>query len=109
MSLMASKELGWQNAWIMAKQANDEDAGQRITRLWKALGYKTSKDFADKIGASPQRLNGVENGKPLGRDLANKMIQAVPGLSTDWLWYGVPDGLSVALARSLEEVDTKAG
>lgn len=88
----------------------DESAGQRITRLWRALDYKTSAEFATEVlGVSPQRLNNVENGKPLGRDLANKIIQAVPGVTTDWLWYGTSDGLSVALARKLGELGTKAG
>lgn len=109
MSLMASKELGWQNAWIMAKSIPDEEVGERVTRLWKAAGYKNSKAFAKELKVSPQRLNNIENGKPLSRDMANKMRQVVPGLSTEWLWYGVTDGLSVALARSLGELDTKVG
>lgn len=109
MSLIASKEFGCENAWIMPKNVPQEDTGDRIRRLKKALGYDTTTAFAKKIGVSLARLNGVENGNPLGRDLANRLVQAVPGLTTDWLWYGVEGGLSVALARLLDEVDTKAG
>ena len=91
------------------KSPYDMEVGQRITKLWQAMGYPTSRSFAEKLGVSPQRLNNVENGSPLGRDLANKIVQAVPGITTDWLWYGAADGLSGARLRDLGEAATKAG
>ena len=109
MRLIEPKVLGCHYVGLMAKSSDDQEVGQRITQLWKALGYETSRKFAEELGVSPQRLNNVENGKPLSRDLANKIIQAVPGITTDWLWYGDADGLSVALARKLGELAARAG
>lgn len=87
----------------------DSEVGDRVKQLRLALGHAECGDFAREIGVGYNRLNNVENGHPLSKDLAFKLVQSVDGLSTDWLWYGVSDGLSVALERKLREVGTKVG
>ncbi len=87
----------------------DSDVATRIKQLRLALGFEECGDFAAEIGVGYNRLNNVENGHPLSKDLAFKLVQSVDGLSTDWLWYGVTDGLSVALERKLKEAATKVG
>ncbi len=80
---------------------DDSEVGDRIKRLRLALGYETCGAFAAAIGVEYNRLNNVENGKPLGKDLAFKLVQAVPGLTTDWLWFDEGSGLPLELAKSL--------
>lgn len=87
----------------------DSEVAERVRRLRLALGYETCGEFAVEIGVEYNRLNNVENGHPLGKTLAFKLVQAVDGLTTDWLWFGVSDGLPLALARKLGEIGTKAG
>jgi hypothetical protein len=83
-------------------KTNDAEVGRRVTRLWKRLGYDSSAEFARKMKIDPRRLNNVEVGFPLGKDLAFTLRQAVPGLTTDWLWFGDPAKLSLELAELLE-------
>jgi hypothetical protein len=44
-----------------------------------------------------------ENGFPLPRDAAITLATRVPGLTTDWLFMGREEGLSVDLCRRLRQ------
>jgi hypothetical protein len=95
---------GIKNIWVAPSRAmtdSPEDVGKRITELWTALGYETSAAFAAALGVSPQRVNNVEVGMSLSRDLAIKIVKFAPGLTLDWLYFGKPDGLPLELARLL--------
>lgn len=83
-------------------EPDDESVGQRVTALWIAEGHPTSDSFARTLGVSPQRVNNVENGLPLGKDLAFKIVQRTPGVTLDWLFFGIEDGLTLDLRRRLQ-------
>lgn len=88
------------------KAATEAVPGQaeRLIRLREALNYDTSTAFANFLGIMPNRYNNFENGMAMSRDVVFIMVQKVPGLSVDWLWFGKPDGLSVSLAQRLGEL-----
>lgn len=89
----------------MAREPDQESTeAQRLRRLIAALGYENDNLFADRVGVSPQRLNNVLNGSPLGKDFAFLLVQKIPGLSLDWLYFGKREGLSVHMAELLGEV-----
>ena len=50
---------------------------------------------------SIQRWNNVTRGVPLGKDLMRRLVMRFPGLTTDWLWFGRTDGMSVETAEAL--------
>lgn len=77
---------------------------ERLRRLREALNYETSTAFANFLGILPNRYNNFENGLALSREVVFRLVQKVPGLSVDWLWFGKPDGLSVSLAQRLGEL-----
>jgi hypothetical protein len=90
-----------------SKRAVVEDVpgqAERLKRLREALGYDTSTAFANFLDLLPNRYNNFENGLALSREVVFRMVQKVPGLSVDWLWFGKPDGLSVSLAQRLGEL-----
>jgi hypothetical protein len=74
---------------------------ERVIHLRKVLGYPTSNSFAVFLGVSPTRWNNVENGTPLSRDLVFRLVRAIPGLTSDWLYFGNSDGMPFELARRL--------
>jgi transcriptional regulator with XRE-family HTH domain len=82
---------------------SDQERAERANRLRRALGYPQSSAFATFLRVSPQRWNNVENGKPLGSELAIRVVRAVPGLTLDWLYFGKADGMPFELARRLGE------
>lgn len=99
----------------MAKKASkgtkpeplEEVPGQseRLRRLQKALGFKTATAFAVFLDVSVQRLNSFQNGAPLSREIAFRMVQRISGLSLDWLYFGKTEALPLELARRLGELD----
>jgi hypothetical protein len=83
---------------------SSDPVAQRLRLLWKNLDFPTSGAFAAYVGLSAQRFSNFENGLPLSRDAAFKIVQRVPGVTLDWLYFGKADGLPLAMARRLEEV-----
>jgi hypothetical protein len=59
------------------------------------------------MGMTLPQLSNFENGVPLSRNAAILLATRVPGLTTDWLWLGRLEGLSVDLRRRLEEAEQK--
>lgn len=49
------------------------------------------------------QLSNYENGVPLSRNAAIMLVRKVPGLTTDWLFLGREEGLSVDLRRRLRK------
>jgi hypothetical protein len=73
-------------------------------RLREAVGYPTATAFAKFLGIGQQRWANYENGFPLSREIIFRLVQSIPGLTSDWLYFGKPDGLPVDLARRLGEL-----
>jgi len=77
---------------------------ERARVLREAMDYDTSNAFAAFLGVSPQRWNNIETGLPLSNQMAFLLVQKVPGLTLDWLYFGKADGLPLELARRLGEL-----
>ncbi len=86
------------------KAAPDAGQAERLVRLRNAMGYPTASAFAAFLKISQQRWANFENGFPLSREIIFLLVQSVPGLTSDWLYFGKPDGLSLDLARRLGEL-----
>lgn len=61
--------------------------------------------FSRRMDITDTRWNNVERGHPLSRDLAILLVQKIPGLSLDWIYFGKTDALTVSLAEKLGELD----
>ena len=86
---------------MAAQKDRDETMAERLLKLRIAMGYESQGAFAALLGLSAPRWNNVENGLPMSRDIAFRLVQKCPGLTLDWLYFGKPDGLPVELARRL--------
>jgi hypothetical protein len=78
------------------------EVAARLRHLWRALEYPTSAAFAAAIGASPTRWNNIEISGSLSREIAFRIVQKFPGLTTDYLWLGRMDGMPLQRVRQLE-------
>lgn len=87
----------------------NNSVGARLKRLREAQGYTSQAAFAALLGISPPRWNNIEKGLPLSREIAFKLVQKVPGLTLDWLYFGKPDGMPIELARRLGELPSSTG
>lgn len=78
---------------------------ERLKRLRSAHGFATSTAFAAFLGIGFQRWNAFENGAPLSREVAFRLVRKFSGLSLDWLYFGKTEALPIELARRLGELD----
>jgi len=65
-----------------------------------------------KIGV--KRWNNMERGGALSKEVAFKLVRVFPAITTDWLWFGRIDHLSMATQDALEKAqreleDAEAG
>ncbi len=75
--------------------------GGRLRLLRETLGYQTATAFAEFLEIGITRYHPFEKGVPLSRDVAFRLVQKIPGMSLDWLYFGKPDGLPLELALRL--------
>lgn len=94
---------------VSGNLSKDSEVSERVRRLRLAMGYESQGSFAALLGLSAPRWNNVENGLPMSRDIAFRLVQKCPGLTLDWLYFGKPDGLPLELARRLGELPSGAG
>ena len=86
----------------MADKKN-KTVGRRLRHLRRSLNYQHANTFAHSLGISDNRWRNLENGYPLGKEVAFLLVQKIPGLSLDWLYYGRNEGLSIRLGQRLGE------
>ncbi len=82
------------------------DTARRLRRLQEALegaDHGAATRMARRLEISPQRWHNVIRGLPLGAALTDRLVDRIPGLSSDWLRYGRPEGLSLQMAQLLGE------
>lgn len=87
------------------KQAGGRDSpvAKRLRLLRIAEGGDNSTVWSRRVGMTLPQLSNYENGVMLSRDAAIRLATRVPGLTTDWLWLGREEGLSVDLRRRLQD------
>jgi transcriptional regulator with XRE-family HTH domain len=89
----------------MPDYKNDPTA-LRLKRLRLAKGFKSGAEFARFLGVSKGRWNNFERGFPMPKEIIELLCKKkIPGLTSDWLYWGDAGGLTVELQRQLEELD----
>lgn len=73
-------------------------------------GHGRSKEFAeDFLGITPSRWSNVENGKPVGGQLALLLARKCPQVGLDWIMTGDSSRLMPHVAKSLGDLSTALG
>jgi DNA-binding transcriptional regulator YiaG len=85
------------------KPQHEEIPGQasRLRRLRDAYHFASASAFAATLGIPVTTYNSFENGAPLSRQAAFKIVQKIPGITLDWLYFDKPDGLPLDVLRRL--------
>jgi hypothetical protein len=73
----------------------------RLRLLWRSYDFQTASAFAAFLGIPVTTYNSFENGAPLSRGAVFKIVQKMPGITSDWLYFDNPGGLSLSAARRL--------
>ena len=86
--------------------AENPEVTQRMQVLALAFKdrYSNLAAFAAAMGLSYNQWNNIHSsGFPLSKDVAFKLVQALPGLTLDWLWFGYRQGLSHEIIQRLDK------
>jgi len=78
--------------------------GARLRLLRTLLGYPTQGAFATVYAIGYSTWSAYENGKPLPQWAAIHLVQRIPGLTLDWIYFGNESGLSGKLLSKLSEI-----
>ena len=86
----------------------DMASAERMRALRAYMGYDEAKKFAKFLGVSEGSYNHVENGKPISKAIAFRIAYKIPGMSTDWVFFGKKDKLPHDIAIELEKIMARA-
>lgn len=78
------------------------DYVERLQLLREIISGDSQRDFAQKIGIDLKRWNNFERGFPVPRDVAIMIVDNIPGVSVDWIWFGWPNNLSQEMQTKIE-------
>jgi len=91
----------------MGSPAENTEVARRLIALRQLMAGDSQTAFAQQVGIDVKRWNNFERGLPLSKDAAIKLVRRIPGLTLDWLFLGVEDGMPTRLQREL--LGTRAG
>jgi hypothetical protein len=85
----------------------EEIPGQadRLRRLWTAYDFPTAAAFARFLDIPLTTYNSFENGAPISRRVVFRICERMPGITSDWLYFGKSDGLPFEVLRRLGLLD----
>jgi transcriptional regulator with XRE-family HTH domain len=80
-------------------------AAERMLRLRTALA-DSQVEFCARYGFKVPQWSNFENGRPVGKAAALKLVRQIHGLSLDWVYLGNSSGLTMEMAKRLGELPT---
>lgn len=78
---------------------------QRLRLLREIVAGGNQQEFADKLGIPFKRWNNYERGYPVPRETAFALMEKFPGISVEWLWFGMVGNLSKHYADKIKEAE----
>lgn len=66
----------------------------RLRLLREIVSGENQVEFAQRLGIPFKRWSNYERGYPVPRETAFLLMQKFPGVSVEWLWFGMVGNLS---------------
>ena len=82
-----------------------EDYQRRLRILRQIISGENQQDFAERLGIDMKRWNNYERGYPVPREIAFLLMDKFPGISVEWIWFGMTGNLSQHYAKLIAEID----
>lgn len=67
---------------------------RRLKLLREIISGENQIEFAERLGIPFKRWNNYERGYPVPRETAFALMEKFPGISVEWLWFGMTGNLS---------------
>lgn len=94
--------------WKDAPRGSEEAYQRRLRLLREIVAGDNQAEFADRLGIAFKRWSNYERGYPVPREVAFVIMKKLPGISVEWLWFGMEGNLSQAYLekiRAAEKLD----
>ena len=83
----------------------DKDGYRRRIRVLRRLKGMNQTEFTKFSGIPYKVWNHYEQGYPASRQALWTLREKIPGVSTDWIWFGETNGVEPKLLRRLEQLE----
>lgn len=84
----------------------DTTAYQRRLRLLREIiSGENQQDFAARLGIPFKRWSNYERGYPVPRETAFLLMAKFPGISVEWVWFGLTGNLSQHYADKIKAAE----
>lgn len=67
---------------------------QRLRLLREIIAGANQTEFAERLGIEFKRWSNYERGYPVPRETAFLLMEKFPGISVEWIWFGMTGNLS---------------
>ena len=78
---------------------------ERLKLLREIISGENQQDFAERVGVPFKRWNNYERGYPVPRETAFILMEKFPGMSIEWIWFGMEGNLSNAFRERIRAVE----
>src|SRR5262252_221655 len=78
---------------------------RRLQILREIISGDNQQEFADRLGIDMKRWNNYERGYPVPREIAFMLMQQFPGISIEWVWFGMTGNLSEHYAKRIAALE----
>lgn len=62
--------------------------------LREIISGDNQQQFADRLGIDMKRWSNYERGFPVSREIGFLLMEKFPGISVEWVWFGMTGNLS---------------
>jgi transcriptional regulator with XRE-family HTH domain len=78
---------------------------RRLRLLREIVSGENQTEFAGRLGIPFKRWSNYERGYPVPRETAFILMKAFPGISVEWLWFGMTGNLSNSYAEKIKRAE----
>jgi transcriptional regulator with XRE-family HTH domain len=83
-----------------SKRRREDGPSERLLRLRTAMAG-SQVEFCSRFGFKVPQWSNYENGRPIGKAAALKLVTKIHGLTLDWIYLGNSSGLTMEMAKRL--------
>lgn len=80
----------------------------RLKLLRQIISGENQQQFADRLGIDMKRWSNYERGYPVPREVAFLLMEKFPGISIEWVWFGMAGNLSKFYADRIKAAEEAA-
>lgn len=79
----------------------------RLQLFKEVIAAGSQQQVADALEIDMKRWNNYERGYPIPREIAFLIMEKFPGMSAEWLWFGMMGNLSPQYTKKIKAAEKR--